>query len=44
MKYSAEFKKKIVNRVLNCKSKNGIAAEPCVNVRMIFSWVKKYQE
>lgn len=44
MKYSPEFKMEIVNRVLNGESKAGIAAELCVNVGMIFSWVKKYQE
>lgn len=44
MKYSPEFKMEIVNRVLNGESKNGIATELCVNVGMIFLWVKKYQE
>lgn len=43
-KYSLEFKMKIVNRVLNGESKTRIAAELCVNVGMIFSWVKKYLE
>ena len=43
-KYSPEFKTEIVNRVLNGDSKAGIASELCVNVGMIYDWVKKYQE
>ena len=43
-KYPKEFKMEIVNRVLNGESKTGIAAELCVNVGMIYDWVKKYQE
>ena len=44
MKYSPEFKMEIVNRALNGDSKTSIASELCVNVGMIHSWVKKYQE
>lgn len=44
VKYPPDFKLEVVKRVLIGESKRGIAAELCVNVGMIFSWVKKYQE
>lgn len=44
VKYPAGFKLNIVQRVLSGESKLSISSELCVNVGMIFSWVKKYQE
>ena len=34
----------IVTRVLAGESMNSIAAEICINVGMIYSWVKRYNE
>lgn len=41
-KYSSEFKMKIVNRVLNGKSKSGIAAELCVNKGMFILIIRAF--
>jgi len=43
-KYPVNFKIEIINRILAGESASGIASELCVNVGMIFSWVKKYNE
>ncbi len=43
-KHTAKFKFKIVLRVLNGEAKNSIANELMINIGLINSWVKKYQE
>ena len=43
-KYSIDYKVEIAKRILNGESMTSVAAELCVNVGMIFSWVKKYNE
>ena len=42
--YSIDFKLSIINRVLNGESKSSLANEYMINIGVIFSWVKKYQE
>ena len=42
--YTIDLKLSIINRVLNGESKTSLANEYMINVGLIFSWVKKYQE
>ena len=43
-KYPVAFKMEKIQRVLAGESMTSIAAELCVNVGMIYSWVKRYNE
>lgn len=42
--YSPNFKYEMVSRIINGEYMSSVAAEIAVNVGMIFSWVKKYNE